>query len=271
MKPIIISIASLLILSACVDDEETETTYDIECQDRSDGWQTTTDSITDIEGTVYTFDGQWHCKNQKLWYSVEEDEENLFGRFYVDKTDSEGQVTSYDYYFIQIDYAQNLVIQQDGRNENNNQYVESQWLTFNFLTDDGILPQLLTTVPYSGTNIDSSNDCDSTTNDSSNCMSYAIEYNENSELITNLTTTKFKELGNDTYKFGTSACTGSNNQDWDCQHSDTTYYNDQTIESTSSGNNTIKSISLTPDVANLADPLTARGELLRLSETLFEY
>lgn len=271
MKPIIISIVSLVLLSACVDDEETDTSFDIECLDKSDGWHAVSDSIIDLEGNIYEFDGQWHCKNQKLWYSVAENEENLFGRFYVDKIDSDGQVVSYDYHFIQIDYAQNLVVQQDGRNENNNQYVESQWLTFNFLTDDGILPQLLLTAPYSGTNVTTTNNCESITNSGSNCTSYSIEYNEYNEIITNLRTTKFKDLTSDIYRFGTSACTGSNNQDWDCEHTDTSYANDQTVESTSASDDTTKSQTLTPNVTNLENPLEARDELIRLSETLFDY
>lgn len=274
MKPVIISIVSLFLLSACTDEQDTEITYDIECQGKSDGWQPATNTITDIEGNIYQFDGEWHCKNQKLWYSEVEGEVNLFGRFYVDKIALDSQTTRYDYNFIQIDYAQNLVIQQNVSNEsyNHNQYVESQWLTFNFLTDDGILPQLLTTAPYSGTNINSSNDCDSITNSSSNCMSFAIDYNLNSEVIANMSTTQFKDLSNDIYRFGNSACSGSNNQDWDCEHSDTSYYNDQSIEDSSYGDNTIKSQSLTPSVDKLFNnPLETRDELIRLSEVLFDY
>lgn len=268
MKPVIFSLSALFLMTGC--DAITSTSYDIECQNQEDGWHFASDSITDAQGTLLEFEGEWHCVNEKLFYSEDEGEENLFGRFAVNSTDSDGNSESFDYSFIQIDYAQNLVIAADGRNDEGNQYVESHWLTFDFLTNDGILTQLSSTIPYTGSNVDTDNNCDSDTNGASNCTSFAIEYNEFSGDIAQLGTKKFDSVDNGSYQFDNASCTSENNQDWACEQYDSFYDDEKTLLDTGTVEETSKDISLTPDTDNLSDPLLVRDELISLTDTLFE-
>lgn len=251
MKAVIISIASLFLLSACVEDDDSTTVYDIECQGEDNGWHTTTSEITAADDSTYQFDGKWHCYNDVLWYSEAEDEVNLFGYFIVTKTDSANETSKFRYSFIQLDQAQNLIIQQDGTNDDNNQYVASFDATFKFTTSAGILPQVFTMEPY-------------------NTDSYSIEYNDISENIASLGKTIFKEVNDDLYLTGTTQCDGTNNQNWACENWNTTRYNDQTEEEVSYGDDTEKTASLTPDVSKLLNnPLETRDELIRLVDELF--
>jgi hypothetical protein len=149
MKRIAFSLLSLLLLSACESDsdEQVETSYDIECQGQADGWHDKTQTLDDNLGASYLFEGQWHCKNEKLWFSTRIAELNLFGKFTVTKTDTNNIQSKSQYHFIQLDKAQDLVIQQEATNIQNNNLVESAYLTLSFLTAQGVLPQLFTTTP----------------------------------------------------------------------------------------------------------------------------
>ncbi|GLS91199.1 hypothetical protein GCM10007916_22680 [Psychromonas marina] len=253
MKAVIISIASLFLLSACVDDDdETKAVYDIECQGQENGWHEFTDTVTDSNGNYYKLEGEWHCKNEIIWYSEAQDEVNLFGRVYVDKIDTDGETTQYDYHFIQLDQAQNLVIQQNARDEDNNYYIESYDLTLKFATTDGLLPQLFTMTPFSSN-------------------TYSLEFNYNQNDIDTLSWTRFKNIDDNLYKYGTSACEATNNQDWDCENWDSYYYYDQIHEKNIYSQDTQKSKSLTPDKNKLLNnPLETRDELIRLTEKLFD-
>jgi len=251
MKAVIISFASLFLLSACVDDDDNaKAVYDIECQGQENGWHTATSEITAADSS-YQFDGKWHCNDEVLWYSEAENEVNLFGDFIVTKTDSDNETSKFRYSFIQRDKAQNLIIQQDGTNDNNNQYVASLDATFKFTTSAGILAQVFTMAPY-------------------NSDSYSIEYNDISENIASLSKTIFKEVNDNLYLTGTTQCEGTNNQNWTCENWDTTRYNDQTEEEVTYGDDTAKNISLTPDVSKLLNnSLETREELIRLVDELF--
>ena len=80
MKAVIIPIASLFLLSGCVEDDNT-LVYDIECQGKSDGWHTTSNTISAADKSSYQFEGLWYCRDQVLWYSQEAGKVNLFGDF----------------------------------------------------------------------------------------------------------------------------------------------------------------------------------------------
>lgn len=184
-------------------------------------------------------------------FGTQPSELNLFGRFYVTATDKAGDTLKYQYHFIQRDKVQNLIMQQDGTNQNNNHQVESHDLAFAFLTDEGILPQLTKTTPF-------------------NSNGYAIEYNDNSLAIAQLSKTIFKNENEQLYQFATSLCEASSNIYWKCNHWDSYLDTNRNEENRIDGNETEKVQLLTPDGDKLLNnPLQTRAELVRLSDRLF--
>ncbi|PKG37267.1 hypothetical protein [Psychromonas sp. Urea-02u-13] len=251
MKRIALSLIPLFLLSACGTEEETKTTYDIECQGQADGWHKKTQKLSDNQGASYLFEGQWHCKNEKLWYSTKLDEVNLFGKFYVTKTDTNADESKSQYHFIQLDKAQDLVIQQEATNLQNNNLVKSDYLTLSFLTDGGVLPQLFTTTPYSG-------------------KSYTIEYNVNNVEVAQLGTMLFKGKEDNLYQYENINCDATNNQNWSCEGWDSYYQVDKTEDNMGPITDSTKTQTLTPRVDKLFNnPLTTRKELIRLNSILF--
>jgi len=250
MKKVAISLLSLFLLNACDSEQSTATSYDVECLGKDNGWHENKQIINDTQENSYSFDGQWHCQNEKLWYASATDKLNLFGQFYVTKTDSADITTKYRYDFIQINKAQNLVIQLDGTNKDHNREVQSFDMTFEFLTTNGVLAQLFKMDPYSSN-------------------AYFMEYSANSGNIKLLQKTIFKGHSDSLYQRGTSECSSTNNQEWHCNHWDSYYDNDQNEESRIAGESTSKDQSLTPDLTLLINPLKIRDELSRLSDNLF--
>lgn len=251
MKKSVTTLISICFLFACESEESTDTTYDIECQGQADGWHQASQTINDAQAGSYSFNGEWHCKNEKLWYSIVASEFNLFGRFNVTKTDAQDRQSNYQYHFIQGNKAQDLIVQQEGLNEENNNYVESHHLTLSFLTNTGVLAQLVEMPAYSGS-------------------SYTIEYNDNSLEIAALSKTIFRNQNDGLYQYGTSSCAASNNFYWSCRHWDSYRDYEQNEENKIDGENTEKLQYLTPNVAQLLNnPLATRSELIRLSDKLF--
>ncbi len=255
MNKYILIIISLFMLSACGSDDSgdlaPDTGFDIECQNKENGWNEVHETIVQENGAIYEVAGSWFCRDNYLWMSNESLEYSPFGEFTVTKTATQDNTTSdYRYTIMQTTEAlQNLVIQAIDSNGMVTGDVKSLHKDLSFETEQGIMPQLLSMNTYTNSN-------------------YAVLFEPNSALLTHLDKTVIRSVSKDNiYTIGVSQCS-VNSWVWTCQNSQLKVDQQQNIiETTPQAPHTVTK-TLEPNVTELNNPTTANTEILRLARKL---